>query len=165
MTPILTMLILSFGLIAFGQNKTENKYVDSDSKFLLIISTFNHAQKIYEGTLTYILTDNNLSIERRPMFSEKDTTLFFKKIDNTSLEQIKSIRLDKLKDFYFNECVMITSGNEYFVSTTFDNITKTIHLHHYYDRQIEILINELNLQLPDSLKIRYLTSDTKQDCR
>jgi hypothetical protein len=99
------------------------------------------------------------------MFSDKDTTFFAKKVDANSINRIKNIHLDTLKDFYFNRCIMTTSGNEYVVSTTIATVTKTIQLHHYYDKQIEILINELNKQIADSLKIDYLTNDTKQDCK
>lgn len=99
------------------------------------------------------------------MFSDEDTLLFSKKIDKNSLEQIKNIRLDSLQDFYFNYCIMATSGNEYFVSTTVDTITKKISLHHYYNSQIERLINELNKHVPYTLKHNYLTKDTQQDCK
>jgi len=99
------------------------------------------------------------------MFSDKDTILLSKKIDTNSIEQIKNIRLESLKDFYFNYCIMATSGNEYFISTTIDTVNKKISLHHYYDKQIERLINELNKNIPDDLKLDYLTNDTKQNCK
>ncbi len=162
---ILTLIILTCGLIACGQNFQTNESKIDNSKFLLTISTYNHAEQIFKGTLTYKLNENVLTISRRTMFSDKDTTLSSITVDANSLERIKKINLDKLKDFYFNNCVMTTSGNEYFVSTTLDTVTKTIHLHHYYDRQIEVLINELNKHITDSLKIDYLTNDTKQDCK
>ncbi len=98
------------------------------------------------------------------MFSDKDTILFSKRIDDNSIEQIESIRIDSLKDFYFNNCIMATSGNEYFISTTIDTVNKKIALHHYYDKQIEKLITELNKNIPDIFKLDYLTSETKQDC-
>jgi hypothetical protein len=163
-TYILTLLFLTYGLFACGQNNAENKSVKTESKFSLTISTYNHAEQIFNGTLTYKLTKNILTISRRTMFSDKDTILLTKPVDANSIDQIQNIRLDSLKDFYFNNCIMATSGNEYFVSTTNDPVKKTIHLHHYYDRQIEMLINELNKHIPDNLRINYLTSETKQDC-
>lgn len=98
------------------------------------------------------------------MFSETDTTLFSKTIDNHSLDRIQTIPFDNLKDYYYNNCILITSGNEYFVSISKDDVTRTIRLHHYYHIQIALLFNELNKQIPDPFKIDYLTSETKQDC-
>jgi len=164
-TYTLTLIILTCGLFAYGQTVQINEPKTDISKYSLTISTYNHAEQIFKGTLTYKLDKNILTISRRTMFSDKDTTLFSKTVDSNSIDRIKNIHLDKLKDLYFNRCIMTTSGNEYFVSTTLDTVTKTIHLHHYYDKQIEILIKELNKHIADSLKIDYLTNETKQDCK
>jgi len=158
----LTILILTYGLFACGQDTVSNK---SKSNFSLSISTYNHAEQIYNGITTYNLTNDTLTIRKTFMFSDKDTILLSKKIDTNSIEQIKNIRLESLKDFYFNYCIMATSGNEYFISTTIDTVNKKISLHHYYDKQIERLINELNKNIPDDLKLDYLTNDTKQNCK
>lgn len=76
------------------------------------------------------------------------------------------MRIDSLDDFYFNKCVMATSGNEYSISIVNDTIKKTIRLHAYFEEHIEMLINELNKHIPDSLQISYYTIERKkeQDC-
>lgn len=143
-TYILTILILTCGLLVYGQNLTTHKPIKTKSNFLLTISTYNHAERIFNGTLTYKLDDSILTISRRAMFSNKDTTLLSKTVDSNSLDRIKNIRLDSLKDFYFNYCIMATSGNEYFVSITTDQTSKKINLHCYYEPQVARLINKLN---------------------
>lgn len=135
-----------------------------ESDFSLSITSYNHAEEIFNGIMTYTLKNDTLKIHRSFMFSDKDTLLFSKKIDNKSINRIQNIRLDSLKDLYFNYCVMTTSGNEYYISTTIEDRNKTISLHHYYNEQIERLINELNYSIPAKLKLVYLTKDTKQDC-
>ena len=164
-TYILTIIILTCGLFVLGQNTASIKHEKSNSKFSLSISTYKHAEQIFKGTMIYNLTNNNLTIRKRTLFSDKDTILFSKIIETNSIDQIKNIRLDSLKDFYFNYCVMATSGNEYFISTTIDTVKNNISLHHYYDKQIERLVNELNKNIPDNLKLDYLTNETKQDCK
>jgi len=164
-TYILIVLILTLGLFACGQDTASKEPKKSKSKFSLSITTYNHAEQIFNGITTYNIKKDTLIIRRTFMFSDKDTVLLSKKIDNNSIDQIKNIRLDSLKDFYFNYCVMATSGNEYFISTTIDTVNKKISLHHYYDKQIERLINELNKNIPDKCKLDYLTEDTKQDCK
>ncbi len=165
LTYILTIVLLICGSFTGGQILFTNELKSSNSKYSLTISTYNHAERIFEGILTYKLEENVLTISRRTIFSNEERTLFSKKVDSISLGRIRNIDLNKLKDFYFNKCIMMTSGNEYFVTTMLDTVSKTIHLHHYYNKQIEILINELNRSIADSLKIDYLTSDTKQDCK
>lgn len=164
-TFILTILILICGLISCGQNNALQEAIENKSNFSLSITTYNHAEQIFNGITTYDLKNDTLKIHRSFMFSNKDTMLFSKTIDNNSIEQIRIIRIDNLKDFYFNNCIMATSGNEYFISTTFDTVNKKISLHHYYHKQIERLINEVNKNIPDNLKLDYLTSETKQDCK
>jgi hypothetical protein len=60
---------------------------------------------------------------------------------------------------------MATSGDEYLISATMDSVEMEISLHHYYHKQIEKLINELNKNIPDSIKLDYLKKNTKQDCK
>lgn len=162
-TYILTLLFLISGFFVSGQNNTESKNEITESNFTLTISTYNHAELIFNGTLSYKLTENTLTINRRSI-NNADTVLISYPIDVNSVEQIKNIDLDSLNNFYFNHCVVATSGNEYFVSVTNDNINKKIRLHSFYNKQIELLINELNKHIPENLKIHYLTSETKQDC-
>jgi len=160
-----TIYLLTLLFLTCGQNSAENKSVETESRFSLTISTYNHAEQIFNGTLSYELTGNFLTISSRALFSVKDTILLRKPVNASSMNQIQNISLDSLNDFYFNNCVALTSGNEYYILTTNDTVKRTIHLHHYYIDQIEMLINELNKQIPDNLKIKYLTRETKQDCK
>ena len=137
MTYIFTILILTCEFITCGQSTTSKLPIKTISNFSLSITTYNHAEQLFKGTTTYYLKNDTLKIHRSFMFSDKDTILLSKKIDNNSLERIKNIRIDNLKDFYFNHCVMATSGSEYFISTTIDTVNKKITLHHYYNKQIE----------------------------
>jgi len=161
-TYILTILILTCALFAYGQDTVTK---EAKSKFSLSISTYNHADQVFNGVTTYTLNDNLLSVRKSSMWSDKDTLLFSKIIDAKSLDLIKNISLDNLKDFYFNYCIMATSGNEYFVFKTVDRITQKISLHHYYEPQIEKLFEQINKYVPDNLKHDYLTKDIQQDCK
>lgn len=147
------LLALTFN--SKGQNKN----------FSLSLSTYNHAEQIFNGRTTYIIKNNMLTIRRSYMFSKNDTVLLSQKLDLKALERIMLVRLDGLKDFYFNYCVMSTSGTEFFISTTFNKVKKNISLHHYYNEQIEKFIFELNKNIPGNLKIDYVPKDTKQDCK
>jgi len=161
---LLTIVILNLGLSSCGQTVQINDNENADSIYSLSISTYNHAEQMIHGILTYDLVKNDLTISKKHTFSDRDIILLEKTIDDNALNQIQNIRLDSLENYYFNACILATSGDEYSVSVSNDTITKTIDLHHFYHKQIETLFNELNKQIPDSLKIRYLTSDTKQDC-
>ncbi len=163
-TYILTIFVFVFGLVACGQSTASQDSIITKSNYSLSITTFNHAEQFSKGVTTYSLKNDTLTIRKTFRLSDKVTILFSKKIDDNSIEQIKSVGIDSLKDFYCNNCVMMTSGNEYFISTTIDTVNKKIILHHYYNEQIERLINELNKNIPDSFKLHYLRSETKQDC-
>lgn len=164
-TYTLTIFILTCGLLAFGQDNAAKRPKESKSKFSLSISTYNHAEQMFNGVTTYNLTDSLLTVRESSMWSELDTLLFSKKLDDNSIYQIESIQLDSLKDFYFNYCIMATSGNEYFISKTVDTITQKISLHHYYEPQIEKIFEQINKHVPDKLKHDYLAKDTQQDCK
>jgi len=79
-------------------------------------------------------------------------------------DEIRSLALNTLQEYYFNNCVMITSGNEYRISITDGMTSKRIRLHHYYLKQIEQLVAIINNQSPEKYRIHYLTESTKQDC-
>jgi hypothetical protein len=165
MKYIFTLFFLTPCLFLFSQNNVLNEPINSTSKFSLSISTFNHAEQIYNGITTYELTNDSLIIRKNFLNSEKESILLTKKIDNNSLKKIKNIHLDNLKNFYFNYCTMPTSGTEYFITISTETYNNKITLHHFYEKQVERLINELNELIPDNLKLQYLTIETKQDCK
>lgn len=125
---------------------------------------YNHAEQLIDGITIYELNNGSLLIRREFTFSDTDTLIFSKKIDDKAIDRIQSISLDKLENYYFNHCIFLSSGNEYIITTVVDTITKRVELHHYYENQVENLISEVNKSIPNDLKIRYLPSDTEQDC-
>lgn len=134
------------------------------SFFSLSITTYNHAEQLFDGILIFKLKETHLTVSRTYMFSNKTTELFSKTVSTDFKNEIKNVPLTDLREYYFNSCVLPTSGNEYFISTKTDAATKSITLHHYYLPQIDTLVTKLNTQLPDSLQIHYLSSNTEQNC-
>ncbi len=162
---ILMLLIFTFGLCSCVNSLSKKEGQKDKSTFWLSISTFNHAERLYSGTLSYVLSNDSLTIKRTQLFSDSTTLLFSKALGSTSINHIKNIPLDNLKDFYVNKCVMLTSGNEYYISTKKDTVEKSIWLHHYYEKHVEQLIQEVNKLIPDTLEIYYMTSEMEQDCK
>ena len=157
-TSLLIILILTCSLFACGQHTPTTESKPEITNFSVTISTYNHAGQMSDGTLIYHLKDSVLTVSKRYMFSESDTVLFSKVIEVYKIERIRNIKINDLEDFYFNEHVLGTSGQEYYVSVTHDTITKKIHLHHYYHERIEKLITELNNLAPEKYRIPYLKS-------
>lgn len=141
-----------------------NPATDNTDPFSFSFSTFNHAERIFDGTTIYHLNNRQLTVKKRFFLSAIDTILFSRKVTSRFLAQLKVIQLDTLKDFYMNWCVMPTSGNEYFISTDRSGITKTIWLHHYYLKEIDNLATVINKVVPKQYKIRYLNDDPDNYC-
>ncbi len=160
MTKI-SLLVLNFFIIISGYSLAQQK---KDTSFSLTFSTYNHAERIFNGTTTYKLTSTEIIVSNRAIFSQKDTILYKSKIDNVVIERISKLQLDSLNNNYFNNCVMITSGTEYFISLNTENSTHKIHLHHYYLESINKLVIELNKLIAEKYRIRYLSSSTNQSC-
>lgn len=118
------------------------------------------------GFTTYTLTESSIQVTNRSLGDSISKTLYSKTLSKTSrlLTSIKKIRLDSLKNFYFNQCVMITSGDEYYLDFTNDLLTKKIHLHHYYLEQIDEIVKLLNNNLPKKHRFSYVSRDIEQDC-
>lgn len=157
-TTLLIVLLLTCSLFACSQHKQPAESKPEIANFSLSLRTYNHAGRMMDGTLIFQLNDTVLTISKRYMFSEIDTVLFSNVIEGDKIERIRNIKMDDLEDFYFNDHVMATSGQEYFISRTSDTITKEVYLHHYYHERIEKLINELNSLAPDEYQIPYLKS-------
>ena len=141
------------------------------SKFSLTFSSFNHAAKISEGTTTYLLTESSIKVTKTSAeyFGKTETkTVYFSPIPISKSErlisEINEIGLDSLKEYYFNECIMITSGDEYFFSFANSKLKKEINLHHYYLKQIEDVVRLINSIIPQKYHFKYLDKETKQDC-
>jgi hypothetical protein len=165
----MTILILTFLtniFISSCQNLPVHEHTQGGncSDYTLTLSTFNHAERLFKGTLTYIINDSSITIYNREELSGKDSIIFSKRIMEPCLHQIKTITLNKLENYYNNNCIMPISGSEYDISVRIDLVTKTIHLHHYYQKQIDHLISCMNILLPNEYKIVYVNRNTKQDC-
>ena len=115
--------------------------------------------------MTYTLKNDHLTISRRVLFSKKEEVLYSGQIKQALLEPLIHFNSDTLNTFYYNYCVVSTSGNEYFITLTKGTLEKRISLHHYYHAQVEALIKLLNLCIPEEYSIHYLGRDTKQNCK
>ena len=161
MTSANRILILLALLILTNDVKSQN----NNAGFKLVFTKGNHAEFWALGMNSiYILTDTSLTFRRQRQDPKSDSVIMIQASSKYILDQIKSIKWYDLKEYYFNECVMTTSGDEYYLSVTSDSVVKKINLHYYYLEEFDQLTNCLNKLLPDNYKIYYLTSDTKQDC-
>lgn len=140
--------------------------IQSDS-FRISFSTFNHAERIFNGTTTYILTESSIKVTKTYFGDTTSKTVYSKKIKNNQslVLALDKIEMDSLKDYYFNYCVMITSGDEYFLDFIRNSTKKSISLHHYYLKQLDDIIGIINSNLPSKYQFLYLNKDDKQDCK
>ena len=134
--------------------------------FKLTFSSFNHAELLFDGETTYILTESQIKIINTALGNKKWKVIFSKKLSPSQnlSDSIKKMRLDSLEDDYTNWCVMITSGNEYLISYSRGKQKKSISLHHYYLKSIDDLVTLFNSLIPIRFHISYLSKETKQDC-
>jgi hypothetical protein len=164
MKVISTCIVLFFASIAFvyGQYKGKNAKI----KFSLSFSTFNHAHRLFDGTTTFELTESAIKVKKTFLGDTKSKTIYSKSISRPAkiLATINKITLDSLKDFYFNNCVLITSGTEYFFRLTIDSTKKSITAHHYYVKELDDIVNLINSCLPDKHRLKYLSKYTQQNC-
>jgi len=163
-----TIFIFSVTLV-LGQNQLIIDNIDSKvsiNKFEVSLSTFNHAERFYNGTTTYLLTESSIKVTKIFFGNPKSNIVYENSIPKTQMliSKINNIELDSLHEFYFNNCVMITSGNEYFLDFVNNKSKKSISLHHYYLKQLDDIIQLINSNLPKKYQFQYLTKDTKQDC-
>ena len=160
-------LIIILNLVLSNSNQalaiSKPKPSDKRSFYSLTLRKYNHDELI-NGELTFKLNNDRFTIAKNQLINQNDNLLYSKKIRESLIDQLKSIKLDTLQNYYFNRCVLATSGTEFFISISKDTIKKDIYLHHYYNQQIEQLISNLNKLIPDKYKIKYMSPDTKQDC-
>lgn len=154
-TSLQTLLFPVFSLLTFLANG------QSTEPFSISFNTYNHAELLSGGT-SFILNNDSLVIKKGGIKTGR--IVFSKEIDKKIIDEIRSLGLNSLEEYYFNNCVMITSGNEYRISFTDGKTFKRICLHHYYLKQIEQLVVIINNQIPEKYKINYQTGKTKQDC-
>ena len=162
---ILLIIFLACGLVSNAQtHKRPRPQLKEEGKYELTLSTYNHAEYLGTGDMVYKITDSSLTIIRIPALSHQDTVIFSKTIEKDSIKSIKAVRLDGLRELYYNDFVMGVSGDEYHILVTRGKKLKEIRLHHYYQPQIAKLIRRMNKVIPDQYKIRYLDKNTRQKC-
>lgn len=156
---ILSLPVLSFcSSAAIAQDSTS---------FRLILITFNHAEQIYKGSTTYLLTSSSIKVTNTPFLdSNKSKLVYYNKFSKPGevVETINKLTIDSLQEVYYNYCIMPTSGNEYILEYLSHSKSKQITLHHYYLKQLHDIVEVINSHLPRKYQIQYLQKDTKQDC-
>jgi hypothetical protein len=162
MKLIYSIIIVSISL-ACVMCKNTTPISSTKTEYSISLITFNHAE-LLTGMMNYKLKNDSFTITLQSRFEQQDTILFSKKIEGSLVKQIVDIKLDTMKNLYFNNCIMITSGQEYWISIKRDTTSKNIQLHHFYHNQVEQLIRNINKVVPEEYKIEYLPLDTKQDC-
>jgi len=130
--------------------------------FELSLSYYNHAgQTVYD----YRVEGNKLKITSGWLYADSaHNDLGTVILSPSVIATLQSIKLDALENYYLNNCILITSGNEYFISAGSGRNLKQIHLHHYYKEEIAQLVAELNKLLPIEDRIDYVDKDTSQNC-
>ena len=153
------LIFLFYYSVAFGQSQS--------NKFSISFSTFNHAERIYNGSTTYHLTDTSIKVSKTYFGDTASKIIYSKKIkhNQTLISQLSKIQVDTLEDYYFNFCVMMTSGDEFYLDFTQNSTKKSISLHHYYLKQLDDIVQVINSTLPSKYQFRYLNKDEKQDCK
>lgn len=157
------MTIISF---TFGQTHTINKQKKSSYTFYLSLSTFNHTELLFHGVTIYKLTNKFIKVINIPFGEKKGKVIFYKSFSDSqdSSAIINNFGLDSLEDFYYNYCVVATSGDEYTLNYQGYSKKKSIDLHCYYLKQIDDIVNLINSYLPFSYQINYVKKDEKQNC-
>ena len=80
--------------------------------FKIEITDWNHAERLFKGVLLYVRTDRYVKIFNYPGWGRGKHLLFSKKISKSgkSVIDLLNLKLESLKDSYFNQCVMPASG-------------------------------------------------------
>ena len=163
-------IILIFPLLTFGQSeivKGKKSNIESIPKLKIAFTTYNHAERIFNGVTTYILTDSLIEVKKKYFGDKKSKVVYSNIISNLQqlMSEFKKIRLDSLAEYYYNECVMITSGDEYCFDFICGSTKKSTSLHHYYLKEVEEVVKLINSTLPDKYQFHYVPKDTEQDCK
>jgi len=159
MWKVFIILTFVFFATSCGQSKrikNEDKQRLVVEPFTLTVIAYNHAERLLKGESKYILTENKLEIVNIAAIGGKENVLISKDLTtNRTLIQLSTMKIDTLKDFYNNSQIMSTSGDEINLEFRSMGKVKEIHLHSYYNEQIDFIISLLNELTPEEYKIRY----------
>jgi hypothetical protein len=102
-----------------------------------------------------ILTNKELKIVfKSDLVGEKDSVLFLKSLQpSDTLQQISSINLDSLKEYYSNNC--ISDGSQVTVTLKKNGKVKSIHLSNFYQDDVGKIIYLFNSLVADKYKVWY----------
>ena len=122
---------------------------------------------LFEGASTFTVTKKSIKVYSWYFGGKKAKRVYTKHLSSQAKADLLNLisSIDTLQKFYFNYCVIATSGNETTVSIKSGTHSKMITLHHYYLKPIAELVERINIELPKKYKIHYLSRNTKQDCR
>jgi hypothetical protein len=162
-------IITICALNAMGQAHLPNSYLNaSTQRFSVVLSTYNHAEMFIKGEITYRLSNSSIQITKHFLLDKKSKVVYYKKLADPDLTYgtvVSAFGLDSLKDFYYNYCIMPTSGNEYFLNIKMGSFQKEMSLHCFYLEQLQKFIDFMNAYLPEEYQCKYLPKNTRQDCQ
>jgi len=113
MKAISFMIIMFSNLIALHAQETD--------KFELYFSTYNHVEGIVSS---YKIIDKEIAVSVKALIEERDSIVYTSKIRQDVIEKIKSINFQSLESYYYNNCILATSGKEYFIGFRYGIILK-----------------------------------------
>jgi hypothetical protein len=163
-------IILLLPAMCFGQlkvDKSQKGELRLKPKLKLAFTRYNHAERIYDGVTTYTLKDSLIELRKQYLGDKKSKLIYSNTISNLNelLLEFKKVRLDSLDTYYFNKCIMTTSGDEYFFDFKYEPTKKSISLHAYYIKEIAEAVKLINSTLPEKYQFRYASEDNKQNCK
>jgi hypothetical protein len=153
------ILLILFTAIAMSKPviaQTEQDSPGAIMPFELKIVTYNHAQQSFDGQMCYRITPDSLQIYRYFMWQTAmsgelvEDTLIMETCHNvTALKELSRFKLDHLGNYYSNDEVMITSGNEISVKMIRNGVEKSVHLHAMKIPEIVQLFALVNMIVPE----------------
>ena len=163
-------IILLLPIIGIGQTKISKGKKDQlrpNHQLKVAFTMYNHAERIFNGITTYVLTDSLIEVKKQYLGDKKSKVVYTNIISNLTqlLSEFKKVNLDSLENYYFNDCVMITSGDEYYFDFVCGSTRKSVSLHHYYVNEVAEVVKIINSTLPDKYQFRYVSKDTQQGCK
>lgn len=159
---LISLLIAQFDLVA-QKSVTENEK-SLPRHIILSISMFNHAEM--NVVMIYEILGDQIEVSQRSFFNRLKKVIYSIQLSESALTNIKTSlkKLDTLKIFYMNWCIMPTSGEEFSIRYETDLVSRIIKLHSYYLKQIKDLMDIINVYLPKRYRMRYLSEKETQDC-
>lgn len=163
------LVILCFSLFlikinSIAQASLTNNEIDRILNFRLTIYKNSNEGATYK---VYYFTNKKIYIYEKPFPTDNYKERLYTKHKHSAKElflKILKLKLDSLKEEYYNNCIDSSSGQDFsiIISTRSKQISKK--LHHYYLKEIDDLVTLLNSYLPQTMQIPYLDKETKQDC-